>query len=256
MASASGLLAGKVVLVTGGASGIGKAAAILFAQQGARAVAIADIDETGHNVAQQIRELGADGLFVPCDVSKADQVERLVSQVVARFGRLDGAFNNAGIEGQTARTAEYTEEEWDRVISVNLKGVWLCMKYELQQMVQQGGGAIVNTASVAGMVGWRGAPAYSAAKQGVVALTRTAALEYARAGIRVNAVCPGVVRTPMVERLLGSSPNMAEKFVRLEPLGRFAEPEEVATAAAWLLSDAASFVTGHCLVVDGGLTVQ
>jgi NAD(P)-dependent dehydrogenase (short-subunit alcohol dehydrogenase family) len=141
-------------------------------------------------------------------------------------------------------------------LAVNLKGVWLCMKYELVQMLSQGGGAIVNTASVAGMVGWRGAPAYSAAKQGVVALTRTAALEYARKGIRVNAICPGVVRTPMVERVLGGDEGLRSQFLRIEPIGRFAEPEEVAATAAWLLSDASSFVTGHCLVVDGGLTIQ
>ncbi|GBD12318.1 2,5-dichloro-2,5-cyclohexadiene-1,4-diol dehydrogenase [bacterium HR24] len=256
MKDGHGLLRDKVVLVTGGASGIGRAAAVLFAREGARAVAIADVDERGKDVAGQVEEAGAAALFLRCDVSRAREVEAMVGEVAARFGRLDGAFNNAGIEGATARTADYEEEDWDRVIAINLKGVWLCMKYELRQMLAQGGGAIVNTGSVAGMVGWRGAPAYTAAKQGVAALTRTAALEYARAGIRVNAVCPGVVRTPMVERVLGGDPELAARFSRLEPLGRFAEPEEVAAAAAWLLSDASSFVTGHCLVVDGGLTVQ
>jgi NAD(P)-dependent dehydrogenase (short-subunit alcohol dehydrogenase family) len=246
----------KVLLVTGGASGIGRAAALLFARQGARAVAIADVDQQGLAVAGQVEEAGAAALFLPCDVADARQVEAMVAEVAARFGRLDGAFNNAGIEGATARTADYREEDWDRVLAVNLKGVWLCMKYELRQMLAQGGGAIVNTASVAGMVGWRGAPAYTAAKQGVVALTRTAALEYARAGIRVNAVCPGVVRTPMLRRVLRGEVELEARFTALEPLGRFAEPEEVAAAAAWLLSDAASYVTGHCLVVDGGLTVQ
>ncbi len=256
MSARDGLLRDKVLLVTGAASGIGRAAALLFAREGARAVAIADLDERGQEVARQVEEAGASALFLPCDVSRSDQVEAVVRETAARFGRLDGAFNNAGIEGATARTAEYQEADWDRVIAVNLKGVWLCMKYELQQMVAQGGGAIVNTASVAGMIGWRGAPAYSAAKQGVVALTRTAALEYARAGIRVNAICPGVVHTPMLDRVLGGDAELAARFARLEPLGRFGQPEEVAAAAAWLLSDAASFVTGHCLVVDGGLTVQ
>ncbi len=256
MSARDGLLRDKVLLVTGAASGIGRAAALLFAREGARAVAIADLDERGQEVARQVEEAGASALFLPCDVSRSDQVEAVVRETAARFGRLDGAFNNAGIEGATARTAEYQEADWDRVIAINLKGVWLCMKYELQQMVAQGGGAIVNTASVAGMIGWRGAPAYSAAKQGVVALTRTAALEYARAGIRVNAICPGVVHTPMLDRVLGGDTELAARFARLEPLGRFGQPEEVAAAAAWLLSDAASFVTGHCLVVDGGLTVQ
>jgi|DewCreStandDraft_1066081.scaffolds.fasta_scaffold01427_25 NAD(P)-dependent dehydrogenase (short-subunit alcohol dehydrogenase family) len=256
MSARDGLLRDKVLLVTGAASGIGRAAALLFAREGARAVAIADLDERGQEVARQVEEAGASALFLPCDVSRSDQVEAVVRETAARFGRLDGAFNNAGIEGATARTADYQEADWDRVIAINLKGVWLCMKYELQQMVAQGGGAIVNTASVAGMIGWRGAPAYSAAKQGVVALTRTAALEYARAGIRVNAICPGVVHTPMLDRVLGGDAELAARFARLEPLGRFGQPEEVAAAAAWLLSDAASFVTGHCLVVDGGLTVQ
>ncbi len=252
----SPLLQDKVVLVTGGASGIGRAAAILFAKEGAAAVAIADVDQRGQDVASEVEALGVPSMFICCDVSRAPEVEALVREVVARFGRLDGAFNNAGIEGATAFTADYREEDWDRVLAVNLKGVWLCMKYELMQMLSQGRGAIVNTASVAGMVGWRGAPAYSAAKQGVVALTRTAALEYARKGIRINAICPGVVRTPMVERVLGGDEGLRSQFLRIEPIGRFAEPEEVAATAAWLLSDASSFVTGHCLVVDGGLTIQ
>jgi NAD(P)-dependent dehydrogenase (short-subunit alcohol dehydrogenase family) len=256
VADKTGLLHGKVVLVTGGASGIGRASALLFAKEGARAVVIADVDERGREVAGQVKGLGAEALFLPCNVALARDVEAMVKEAVARFGRLDGAFNNAGIEGATARTADYAEEEWDRVIAVNLKGVWLCMKYELQQMTAQEGGAIVNTASIAGMVGWRDASAYTASKQGVVALTRTAALEYARSGIRVNALCPGVVRTPMVERVFAHNPRLEEVFLRMEPLGRFAQPEEVAAAAAWLLSDASSFVTGHCLVVDGGLTIQ
>jgi NAD(P)-dependent dehydrogenase (short-subunit alcohol dehydrogenase family) len=190
-------------------------------------------------------------------VSKAVEVEALMAQAVSTYGRLDCAHNNAGIEGVEARTADYPEDDWDRVIAINLKGVWLCMKYEIPQMQRQGGGAIVNTASLAGLVGALRMPAYVASKHGVAGLTKAAALEYAKAGIRVNAVCPGVIRTPMVERFFFSRhPRAESRLTAAEPIGRLGTPEEVAAAVVWLCSDAASFVTGHTMSVDGGMVAQ
>ena len=251
-----GRLQGKVALVTGGSSGIGRAAARAFAREGAR-VMIADVTVAGgHETVSLIQEAGGEAAFIQVDVTQAAGVAALIARTVAVYGRLDCAHNNAGIEGTTGPTADCTEDNWDRVISVNLKGVWLCMQSEIPQMLQQGSGAIVNTASVAGLVGARGLPAYVASKHGVVGLTRTAALEYARAGIRVNAVCPGVIRTPMVERLLRDRPHAEARLRELEPVGRLGTPEEVAEAVVWLCSDAASFVTGHAMAVDGGIVAQ
>jgi len=189
-------------------------------------------------------------------VVRAAEVETLITQTVAAYGRLDCAYNNAGIEGAFVSTTEYPEADWDRVLAINLKGVWLCMKYEIAQMLQQGGGAIVNTASGAGLVGVAGLSAYVASKHGVVGLTKTAALEYAKAGIRVNAVCPGVIQTPMVARLTSQRPEMAEALVAAEPMGRTGKPEEIAEAVVWLCSEAASFVTGHAMSLDGGYVAQ
>jgi len=252
----AGRLEGKVCLVTGGASGIGRATALAFAREGAKVV-VSDVAVAGgEETVRLIREAGGEAIFVPCDVSQAADVQALVERTVRAYGRLDCAFNNAGIEGMAARTADYSEEVWDRVISIDLKGVWLCMKYEIQQMLRQGGGSIVNTASVAGLVGWAGAAAYAAAKHGVVGLTRTAALEYAKAGIRINAVCPGFTRTPLLERLTGGREEVEAYLVGLHPLGRMARAEEVAEVVVWLSSDAASFVTGHPLVVDGGMVAR
>jgi NAD(P)-dependent dehydrogenase (short-subunit alcohol dehydrogenase family) len=246
----------EVSLVTGGASGIGRAAALAFAREGAKVV-VADVQaEGGEETVRMIRETGGQATFVKTDVSKAAEVEMLVKKAVDTYGRLDFAFNNAGTEGTMAPTADCTEDNWDRTISINLKGIWLCMKHEIPQMLKQGSGAIVNMASVAGLVGFRGLPAYCASKGGVVQLTRTAALEYAKAGIRVNVVCPGVIRTPMVERLLSGQPEAEEGFIAMEPVGRMGKPEEVAEAVVWLCSDAASFVTGHPMTVDGGLVAQ
>jgi NAD(P)-dependent dehydrogenase (short-subunit alcohol dehydrogenase family) len=180
----------------------------------------------------------------------------MVQGAVAAYGRLDCAYNNAGIEGILATTADYTEETWDRVMAINLKGVWLCLKYEVPQMLKQGGGAIVNTASVAGLVGGPLLPAYVASKHGVVGLTKTAALEYAKSGIRVNAVCPGAVRTPMMERGIAMRPEFETQALAAEPVGRMAKPEEIAEAVVWLCSEAASFVTGHAMAVDGGMVAQ
>ncbi len=247
---------GKVALVTGASSGIGRATALAFAREGAKVV-VADVQvEGGEETEQMINEAGGEAIFVMTDVSNAAEVERLINRAVKTYGRLDCAHNNAGIEGVTALTAECTEENWDRTININLKGVWLCMKYEIPQMLKQGSGAIVNTASVAGLVGFQGSPAYCASKGGIIQLTRAAALEYAAKGIRINAVCPGVIRTPMVERVTGGKPEVEAQFAALEPVGRMGTPEEIAEAVVWLCSDAASFVTGHPMVVDGGLVAQ
>jgi NAD(P)-dependent dehydrogenase (short-subunit alcohol dehydrogenase family) len=249
-------LQNKVALVTGGSSGIGFAAAVAFYQEGARVV-IADIAaEAGEEAAKAIREAGGEAFFVQTDVSQADGVETMVRRAVETFGRVDCACNNAGIEGKQAPTAECTEENFDRVIAVNLKGVWLCMKYEIEQMLKQGGGAIVNVSSVAGHVGFENIPAYTASKHGVLGLTKTAALEYAQKNIRVNAVAPGVIRTAMVERVTGGKPEVEARHAAFQPVGRMGEPEEVAEAIVWLCSDAASFVTGTSLSVDGGFEAR
>jgi len=251
-----GRLDGKVALVTGGASGIGRATALTFAREGAKLV-IADMHEDGgQQTVHLITEKGGEAIFVRTDVSKAVEVQALLSQAVATYGRLDCAHNNAGISGGgRALTAEYPEETWHQVIAVNLTGVWFCMKYEIPQMLQHGGGAIVNTASAAGLVGGRGISAYVASKHGVVGLTKTAALEYAKQGIRVNCVCPGFIHTPMTERGL-SDPEQKAQIIAREPIGRVGTPEEIAEAVVWLCSDAASFVTGHTMTVDGGYVAQ
>lgn len=252
----AGRVAGKVALVTGAGSGIGRATALAFAREGAKVVAADVVVEGGQETVRLITAAGGEATFVKADVANAAEVEALVKKTVEAYGRLDCAFNNAGVEGEIAPTAECTEANWDRVIDIDLKGVWLCMKYEIQQMLKHGGGAIVNTASVAGLVGFQGIPAYVAAKHGVNGLTKTAALEYAKSGIRVNAVCPGVIHTPMVERAFRASPQMAEAATALEPVGRLGKPEEIAEAVVWLCSDAASFVTGLPMAVDGGLVAQ
>ncbi|MDP2728432.1 MAG: SDR family oxidoreductase, partial [Dehalococcoidia bacterium] len=210
----------------------------------------------GERAVRMIEESGGQVIFVKTDVSKAAEVEALVKKAVDANGRLDYACNNAGIEGAMASTVDCTEENWDRTINVNLKGIWLCMKYEIPQMLKQGAGAIVNMASTAGLVGFPNMPAYCASKGGVVQLTRTAALEYAKAGIRINAICPGGVRTPMVERIVAAHREMGASIGALHPIGRLAEPEEIAEAVIWLCSAAASFITGHPMVVDGGLVAQ
>jgi len=249
---------GKVALVTGGSMGIGRATALAFAREGAKVVIVNSRDmEKAKEAVSLIEQIGGEAISIKADVSKAAEVEAMVNKTVETFGRLDFAFNNAGVGDKMFLTADLPEEEWDRTIAVNLKGVWLCMKYEIKQMLKQGGGAIVNMSSVIGLVGLKGSPAYTASKGGVIQLTRTAALEYARHGIRINAVCPSFIATPMNKRLLANEPEL-EKTIKnvLHPVGRLGEPEEVAEAVIFLCSSGASFVTGHPMVVDGGYLAQ
>jgi NAD(P)-dependent dehydrogenase (short-subunit alcohol dehydrogenase family) len=276
-----GSLESKSIFVTGAASGIGKAAARMMAREGA-VLTLADIqDAEGIELADEIQKDGGRAHYVHCDVTKCEAVDAAIAAAVEKFGRLDAAFNNAGLEGEIAPTAECEEENWDRILAVDLKGVWLCMRAEIRQFLKQkGGGAIVSTASVAGMVAERGFPAYAAAKGGVIQLSRTAAVEYASHNIRINVVCPGLIETPMAARTLKrmsigamvpdpARPQWLEAgidglmrwepagklFSRLmQPLGRPGRPEEIAAAAVWLCSDASSYVTGQALVVDGGMT--
>jgi NAD(P)-dependent dehydrogenase (short-subunit alcohol dehydrogenase family) len=251
-------LEGKIALVTGGSSGIGRAAVLAFASQGARVV-VADIDSGGGaETVRMVEESGGEAVFVKADVSQREEVEALVKKAVDTYGRLDCAFNNAGVEAAQglAMFMDCPDGELERLLAVNLKGVWNCLKSEIAQMLKQGGGAIVNTASVAGLVGFQLSAAYVASKHGVVGLTKAVALDYAPAGIRVNAICPGVTRTPMVDELIGSDAELEATIVGVHPLARLADPQEVARTAVWLCSDEASFVTGVALPVDGGLVAQ
>lgn len=243
--------AGKVALVTGGSAGIGRATARAFAAAGA-SVVLADLDEAGGKaVAQELRDAGQTAVFMQADISQAAEVSRLIADTVATFGRLDCAHNNAGILGRVARVADVAEDEFDRLMSVNLKGVWLCLKEEILQMQRQGGGGtIVNTASIAGIRGSAWLPIYSTTKHGVVGLTRAAALGYAEEGIRVNAICPGYVDTQMVN----NTPLLQQRAAERTPMGRLAAPEEIAAAVVWLCSDAAAYMTGETMVLDGGVT--
>ena len=265
--------AGKVALVTGAGNGIGRASSIVFARDGAKVV-VADVAvEAGEETVRLIQEAGGEAIFFAVDVTRSDQVAALIEKTLATFGQLDVAHNNAGIEGPIARIADCSEAEWDRTIEINLKGVWLCLKYEIPAMLKLGRGAIVNTASVAGLAGLSQLAAYTASKHGVIGLTKAAALEYRRFGIRVNAVCPGLIHTPMIERAADAKlerdlPPRWRPFGRvlkaMQKLGiraiapsqkgarRLGEPGEVAEAVAWLCSDAASFTTGHAMVIDGG----
>jgi NAD(P)-dependent dehydrogenase (short-subunit alcohol dehydrogenase family) len=247
-------IAGRTALVTGGAGGIGKGVALALAQAGANVV-VADIDiEGGEATVRQIRQAGSRALFVRTDVAWNADVEAVVAAAVEAFGRLDIAFNNAGIELENQRMADSDEELFDRMIAINVKGVWLCMKHEINQMLKQGGGVIVNAASVAGLVGAPKHAIYAASKHAVVGLTKSAAAEYGRKGIRINDVCPGVIRTSMLDRALEREEASEEAMVRLHPIGRLGEIEDVAAAVLWLCSDASSFVTGHSLAVDGAMT--
>jgi len=251
------LLEGKSAIITGGGSGIGRAAAIVFAREGARLI-IADVAEDGaRQVVEMIRDKGGEARFFRCDVAKAADVDALIAAAVEAYGRLDCAFNNAGIGGKQRKTADYDEDEWDRIMAVNLKGVWLCMRAEIKQfLAQKSAGAIVNTASAAGLIASHSMPAYTAAKHGVVGLTKVAAIEYARTGIRINDVCPGIIDTPLVADMVAQVPKLAGRLDGLEPVGRKGKPEEIAEAVAWLCSERASFVTAASISVDGGITAQ
>jgi NAD(P)-dependent dehydrogenase (short-subunit alcohol dehydrogenase family) len=247
------LLQGKIALITGAAKGIGRVSAEVFGEHGAKLV-LADVDvDGGEATAQSIRKAGGEAIFLRTDVASSSDVQALVAKAIEHYGRLDCALNNAGIDGQMSLTGDCTEENFDHVVAVNLRGVFLCMKYALRPMLAQGSGAIVNVSSVAGLKGFMALSPYVAAKHGVVGLTRAAALEYAPRGIRINALCPGVIRTPMLDDAVAQGLMTEEQLIAMEPIGRMGESREIAEAAAWMCSDKASFMLGHALVVDGGI---
>jgi NAD(P)-dependent dehydrogenase (short-subunit alcohol dehydrogenase family) len=247
-----GSFAGKVAFVTGAASGIGRATAVAFAKAGATVV-VADVSDQGNReTAGLIEDQGGRVLVVRCDVTSGQDVKAALDQTLDAFGRLDIAFNNAGVEQPVGPVAEVSDEEWDRILDINLRGVFLCMKHEIPLMLQQGGGAIVNTSSGAGVTAVKGQAAYSAAKHGVIGLTKAAALDYAQANLRINAVCPGIIDTAMMQRFTGDSADGRQRVIGQEPVGRMGTPEEIAGAVLWMCSDAAAFVVGHALVIDGG----
>ena len=246
----------KVALVTGAGSGMGLTTAQAFAAEGA-AVVLADVNEAAARAAaDQIIAAGYRAIGIRCDVTNEAEVKVMIDQTVSTFGHLDAAFNNAGVQSPAVETADASGEEFDRVTAINLKGVWNCMKYELLQMRTQGSGAIVNNSSLGGLVGLPGRAIYHATKHGVLGLTKSAALEYAARGIRINAICPGTIRTPMVEEMLAKEPEAMKEILRDQPIGRLGEPKEIASVVLWLCSPGASFVIGHALAVDGGFTVH
>lgn len=248
-------LNGKVAIITGGSSGIGRATAIAFAREGASVVVASRREDEGLETVNLVKEAGSDGFFVKTDVAKQADIGAMVEKTVEFYGRLDYAFNNAGVEQVQTPLLEQTEEDFDRIININVKAVWLCMQHQISQMLKNGGGAIVNMSSAAGLIGVSGAPIYVASKHAVLGLTKSVALEYAKQGIRVNAVCPGVVETDLFERF-ASNPQFRERIMAMHPIGRAGKPEEIAGGVVWLCSDQASFVTGQSLTLDGGLVAQ
>jgi NAD(P)-dependent dehydrogenase (short-subunit alcohol dehydrogenase family) len=251
------LLESKAAVITGAGSGIGRASALAFAREGARVVVSDIVSESGNETVNLIKQAGGEAIFIRCDVAQPQEIAALIHGTVETYGRLDCAVNNAGIAGVQATTADYPLENWQKVININLTAPWLCMKYELAQMVKQGMGAIVNMASILGTTGFAQSGAYVAAKHGLVGATRTAALEYAKSGIRVNAVCPGFIETPLLQQTeVGSNAQILQFIANLHPIGRLGTPEEIANMVLWLCSDAASFVTGATMIVDGGYTAQ
>jgi NAD(P)-dependent dehydrogenase (short-subunit alcohol dehydrogenase family) len=247
--------AGKVAFVTGAGSGIGRATAIAFAAEGADVV-LADVDVAGNEeTARLLAEHGGRVLAVRCDVTSSSDVQAVIERTVRELGRLDIAFNNAGIEQPPAALVDITEDQWSRLLDVDLRSAFLCMKYEIPAMLEHGGGSIVNTSSGAGVMGIRGQAAYVAAKHGLIGLTKSAALDYAAQGVRVNAICPGIIETPMMDRFSGGTAEGRARVIDQEPIGRMGSPEEIASAVLWLSSDSAGFATGHALVMDGGQTV-
>jgi NAD(P)-dependent dehydrogenase (short-subunit alcohol dehydrogenase family) len=252
----TGRLESKVGLVTGAGSGIGKASALAFAREGAKVVVVDTIAEYGEDTVKSIKRAGGEACFIRTDVSKAGEVESMVKKTIETYGRLDCAYNNAGVVITPRLIPETREEDWDHVINVNLKGVWLCMKYEIPQMIKSGKGAIVNASSMVGLIGLAKRSSYAASKHGVIGLTKVAALEYANVGIRVNAICPAVVRTPLVESIIQSDPEAESQLMSMIPMERLGTVEEMAEVVVWLLSDASSFITGHALAVDGGVVAK
>ena len=253
----AGIFAGKVALVTGAASGIGRACAVAYAREGARVI-VSDLQEdNGQETVRMISDAGGEAFFFESDVSTSGDVQAMIKAAVKKYGRLDLACNNAGIGGPSAPTGEYTEEGWNKVIAINLTGVWLCMRYEIPEMLKVGEGVIINMASILGRVGFVGSPAYVAAKHGVLGLTKAAAIEYATKNIRVNAVCPGFIYTPLLEKAgMAEGTQLYSTISNMHPVKRMGTPEEVASAVIWLSSPQASFVTGESLLVDGGYTAQ
>ncbi len=251
----AGQVQGNVALVTGAASGIGRQVALMLAKEGALVVVSDVSDVGGQGTVQLIKEAGAEATFVRCDVSQPQEIEKLINAVVATYGRLDCAVNNAGIAGASAPTADYPLDSWNKVIAINLTAPWLCMKYEIPHMLKQGKGAIVNMASILGTTGFATSSAYVAAKHGLIGATKTAALEYSAHGIRINAVCPGFIETPMLTNA-GLNEATHKYISSLHPIGRMGKPEEIAAMVLWLCSDASSFVTGAAMLVDGGYTAQ
>jgi NAD(P)-dependent dehydrogenase (short-subunit alcohol dehydrogenase family) len=247
---------GKIALVTGASSGIGRATALAFGREGAAVVVASRREAEGRETVAQIERAGGKGLFVQADVSREADVARLVETTLARFGRLDFAFNNAGVEGKGAPVADETEQNYEQVFGINVKGTLLSMKHELRAMQKGGGGAIVNVSSIVGHIAFPGASVYTASKHAVIGLTRAAALEHAKTGIRINVVSPGAVATDMMDRFVGGSEEMKAGFAAMHPMGRVAQPAEVAQTVLFLCSDAASFITGQSIVVDGGFTAQ
>ena len=246
---------GKVALVTGGNSGIGRATSIAFAREGASVVIAARRENLGEEVVQEITRAGGRAIFIKTDVTIPKDIENLFKQIADIHGKLDYAFNNAGIGGTMNRVGKEALDTWDLIMSTNLRAVWLCMRYEIQQMLKHGNGVIVNTASTAGMRGSPGMAIYSASKHGVIGLTKSAAADYATKNIRINAVCPGPIMTPMVEELFNNRPGMREAYLDTILMGRFGTPEEISGAVLWLCSEDASFMTGYCVPIGGGQTV-
>jgi len=250
-----GAFAGKVAFVTGAGSGIGRAAALAFAREGASVVVADRSAESNQETARMIEELGPRALSVTCDVTRTEDVKAALDKAVEAFGHLDFAFNNAGSEQPSTATAHLTEQEWNRIIGINLRGIFLCVKYEIPLLLQNGGGVIVNTSSGAGVKGFKGQAAYAAAKHGVIGLTKSAALDYASQNIRINAICPGIVATSMMDRFTGGKSEGRERVIAQEPVGRMGTAEEIAAAVVWLCSEPAAFMIGHAMVMDGGQTV-
>ncbi|TLY04492.1 MAG: SDR family oxidoreductase [Thaumarchaeota archaeon] len=243
----------KVAIITGGSSGIGRATAVALAKEGATVVIAARRAKESEETLQLVKEAGGDGIFIKTDLGHEDEVKQLVELTVGKFGRLDYAFNNAGIEATTKSFVDETPSIFDKVMSINVKGVWLSMKYEIPQMLKIGGGAIVNMSSIAGVIGFPQMPIYVASKHAVLGLTKSAALEYAKSGIRINAVAPGLIETDMLERAVDANSQLRKQFDAVTPMGHIGKPEEIANAVVWLLSNKASFVTGHTLIIDGGV---